>query len=176
MAGEENRMKIRAETADDVAAIEDLTRAAFLPMAFSDGSEAETIRLLRAAGMLTMSLVADRESAVVGHVAFSPVMINDRHDGWFGLGPISVRADLQRRGIGKAMVAAGLAGLRARGATGCALIGNPDIYGRMGFASDGGLRHGTLDPRLVQCLTFVGPMPVGELRFAEAFDADLGGS
>ena len=47
----------------------------------------------------------------------------------------------QRQGIGKALIAAGLKLLDERGASGCALIGNPDIYGRAGFVSDGELKY-----------------------------------
>lgn len=49
--------------------------------------------------------------------------------------------------------------------------GDPDVYGRMGFTGDGPLTHGDLDLSLVQQVTFSGPEPRGELRFAPAFDA-----
>jgi len=162
---------IRPERPDDEDPIDRLTTAAFEPQWFSDGSEAPIIRALRASGQLTLSLVADEDSKVVGHVAFSPVTIDGSHDGWFGLGPISVRLDRQRRGIGRALVAEGLRRLGERGARGCALIGDPEIYGRMGFASDGLLSHLDLDRAIVQRIVLAGPAPRGELRFAPAFDA-----
>ncbi|WP_456825523.1 GNAT family N-acetyltransferase [Cellulomonas sp. P5_E12] len=165
-------MLIRPERPDgDADAIDRLTVAAFEPQWFSDGSEAPIIRRLRASGDLTLSLVAEDDGDVVGHVAFSPVTIDGLHDGWFGLGPISVRLDRQRRGIGRALVAEGLRRLRERGARGCALIGDPAIYSRMGFTSDGQLSHLELDRAVVQHVTFSGPSPHGELRFASAFDA-----
>ena len=164
-------MLIRPERPDDVDAIDRLTVAAFEPQWFSDGSEAPIIRSLRASGDLTLSLVAEDDVDVVGHVAFSPVTIEGSHDGWFGLGPISVRLDRQRRGIGRALVAEGLRRLRDRDARGCALIGDPDIYGRMGFTGNGPLTHQGLDRAAVQHITFSGPPPRGELRFAPAFDA-----
>lgn len=163
-------MLIRPERPDEDDAIDRLTTAAFEPQWFSDGSEASIIRTLRAAGDLTLSLVAEDDGDIVGHAAFSPVTIDGSHDGWFGLGPISVRLDRQRQGIGRALVAEGLQRLRERGARGCALIGNPEIYGRMGFTGDGLLSHLDLDRAVVQQVTFSGPSPRGELRFAPAFD------
>ena len=164
-------MLIRPERPDDVDAIDRLTVDAFEPQSFSDGSEAPIIRSLRASGDLTLSLVAEEGGDVVGHVAFSPVTIDGSHDGWFGLGPISVRIDRQRRGIGRALVAEGLRRLlRDHEARGCALIGDPDIYGRMGFTGNGPLSHEGLDRAIVQHLAFSGPSPSGELRFAPAFD------
>ena len=79
-------MLIRPERPDDVDAIDRLTIAAFEPQWFSDGSEAPIVRSLRASGDLTLSLVAEDDGDVVGHVAFSPVTIDGSHDGWFGLG------------------------------------------------------------------------------------------
>ena len=163
-------MQIRSERPDDDVAIHELTRAAFEPMPFSSGTEAPIIRALRTAGDLTLSLVAEDDGTIVGHVAFSPVTIDGVHGGWFGLGPIAVRADRQRQGIGKALIARGIELLRQQGAAGVALIGNPEIYSRAGFESDGLLAYGDLDRRLVQRLVLSGPPPQGELRFAAAFD------
>ncbi|CAN7232190.1 N-acetyltransferase [Devosia sp. LjRoot16] len=163
-------MQIRNERPADDTAIHQLTRLAFEPMPFSSGTEAPIIRALRAAGDLTLSLVAEDDGTIVGHIAFSPVTIDGVHGGWFGLGPIAVRADRQRQGIGKALIARGLELLRQQGAAGVALIGNPDIYGRVGFESDGLLAYGDLDRRFVQRLVLSGPPPRGELKFAPGFD------
>lgn len=163
-------MQIRHERPDDDAAIDELTRVAFAPMPFSSGTEAPIVRALRASGDLTVSLVAEDDGVIVGHVAFSPVTIDGVHAGWFGLGPISVRADRQRQGIGKALIAQGLELLQAQGAAGVALIGNPDIYSRAGFESDGHLAYGDLDRSIVQRIVLSGSPPSGELKFAPAFD------
>lgn len=161
---------IRAELPADEQAIHVLTAKAFAPMSFSDGSEAPILRALRRSGELSLSLVAlAEEGEIVGHVAFSPVTINDLHNGWFGLGPISVDPAVQRAGIGRALVQSGLTILRERGASGCALIGNPAIYSRYGFESDGLLTHGDLPVRIVQRVVLSGPAPKGELRFAPSF-------
>ncbi|PDT03447.1 GNAT family N-acetyltransferase [Rhizobium chutanense] len=164
-------MLIRDETPDDIDAIHDLTSTAFKPTPYSDGTEAEIIRRLRAAGDLTISLVAEQDGEVLGHVAFSPVTIDGAHAGWFGLGPISVKPERQRQGIGKALIARGLELLQAMGASGCALIGNPDLYSRVGFSSDGQLKYLDLDTRLVQRIVLRGSPPSGTLRFAPAFES-----
>lgn len=163
-------MQIRTERPADDAAIHELTFAAFAPMPFSSGTEAPIIRGLRRSGDLTLSLVAEEDGEIVGHVAFSPVTIDGVHAGWFGLGPISVRADRQRQGIGKALISRGVELLRQQVAAGVALIGNPEVYSRSGFASDGLLAYGDLDRRIVQRLVLSGLPPCGELKFAPAFD------
>lgn len=163
-------MRIRPERPADIEEIDALTTLAFAPMPFSTGTEAPIIRALRAGDDLTLSLVAEEDGRIVGHVAFSPVTVDGAQDGWYGLGPISVRPERQRQGIGRRLVAEGLELLRRRGARGCALIGDPEVYGRMGFSS-GGLSYHDLDPVLVQHVVLSGPAPRGELRFAPAFEA-----
>ncbi len=160
---------IRDERQGDEDAIHALTLKAFAPMPFSNGSEAPILRALRRSGELALSLVADLDGEIVGHVAFSPTTIDGAHNRWFGLGPVSVDPAHQRRGIGRRLIETGLTTLKQRGAAGCALIGNPAIYIRLGFESDGRLTYETLDPRLVQRIVFSGPPPTGELKFAAAF-------
>ncbi|MEO5756846.1 MAG: N-acetyltransferase [Mesorhizobium sp.] len=162
-------MFIRHEEPRDYKSIHELTSRAFARMSFGDGTEAPLIDLLRDSGDLTISLVAEFHGQVAGHVAFSPVTIDDKRDGWFGLGPISVEPERQRQGIGRALVKAGLKLLEEDGARGCALIGNPAIYSRFGFSSNGQLTYGKIDPREVQWIVFSGDPPVGVLNFAPAF-------
>ncbi|TFV94854.1 GNAT family N-acetyltransferase [Leifsonia flava] len=163
-------MIIRPERPDDVEAIDELTRTAFEPMSFSDGLEAPILHALRAAGDLTLSLVAVEDDLIVGHVAFSPVTIDGTHNSWFGLGPISVRADRQRQGA--ALTAEGIRLHREQGARGCALIGNPLVYSGMGFTGGTGVTYRDLDPRIIQTMVFRGLEPQGELRFATAFETE----
>ncbi|MFE6255418.1 GNAT family N-acetyltransferase [Agromyces sp. NPDC057865] len=164
-------MRIRPEQPGDEDAIHELTLAAFEPMPFSDGTEAPIVRSLRGDGDLTISLVAEEDGVIIGHVAFSPVSIDGASDGWFGLGPVSVAPDRQRRGIGSALIGIGLQQLRDEGALGCALIGNPAVYRGMGFESDGLLTYRSLDVAFVQRIVFRGPAPRGRLRFAAAFES-----
>lgn len=162
-------MLIRHEAPADIDAIHDLTWTAFKPMPFSDDTEADILRALRAAGDLTISLVAEEDGKILGHVAFSRVKIDGVDNGWFGLGPISVAPERQRQGIGKALIAKGLELLDGMGASGCVLVGNPDIYSRAGFESDGRLTYQDLDTKYVQRFVLRGPIPSGALQFAPAF-------
>ena len=162
-------MFIRREEPRDYESIHQLTTRAFGPMSFSDGTEAPLIDLLRESGDLTISLVAEVRGKVAGHVAFSPAAIDGKRDGWFGLGPISVEPERQRQGIGRALVKAGLKLLEEDGARGCVLAGNPAIYSRFGFRSNGRLTYGKIDPREVQWIVFNGDPPIGVLDFAPAF-------
>ena len=161
-------MLIRPETADDTRIIHRLTDDAFAPMPYCDGNEGASIDQLRSDGDLTLSLVAEEQGKIIGHVAFSPATISDASGDWYGLGPISERTDRQKQGIGTKLAHEGLKQIKARGAAGCVLIGRPAVYGPMGFVSDGSLPHGKLDPAIVQYILLNGTAPKGEVTFAPA--------
>ncbi|HVT52814.1 MAG TPA: N-acetyltransferase [Dongiaceae bacterium] len=164
-------MEIRPERPEDIADIRYITEAAFLPMAHSNQAEAEIIDALRAADALTISLVAIEDEELIGHVAFSPVTINGQSDGWYGLGPVAVRPDSQRQGVGTALIRKGLGRLEALGAQGCVLLGDPDYYMRFGFETVPGLELPGVAPEYFQCLTFGGRKPPrGSVAFHPAFD------
>lgn len=163
-------MQIRPERPEDAATIRALTDAAFKGMAFSDQTEARVIEGLRAAGALTLSLVATEGDDILGHVAFSPVTINAEAGDWYGLGPVSVWPDRQRAGIGQALIRDGLQRLRRLGAGGCVLLGAPAYYGRFGFESDPELYEVGAPPGAFQRLSLSGVRPRGEVRFHPAFD------
>jgi putative acetyltransferase len=93
-------MEIRPETPQDIFAIRELTEAAFAPMPYSDGSEAQIIDRLREEGNLTLSLVTLDQDQVLAHIAFSPVTIDRTQGNWCGLGPVSVAPSWQKQGIG----------------------------------------------------------------------------
>ena len=133
---------IRPEQASDYEVIYDITKRAFAPMPFSGGDEQDLINRLRDKGALEISLVAQIGSDIVGHIAFSKAYPKNEgaenetaHDiaEFYALGPIAVEPELQRSGIGSALINAGIDVLRARGAAGCILIGNIDYYQRFGF-------------------------------------------
>src|SRR5690606_25113924 len=88
-------MHIRKETPQDAAEIRRLTDEAFRTVAYSNQKEGEIVDALRAAKALTLSLVAEEDGQVLGHVAFSPVQIGGEDKGWYGLGPVSVSPDRQ---------------------------------------------------------------------------------
>lgn len=163
-------MEIRSEQPGDYQAIFQLTTDAFASMSFSDGTEPAIIDDLRAAGDLTLSLVAVKDGILVGHIAFSPVSIGNFKNGWYGLGPVSVQPELQRTGIGSALINEGLCILREMGAEGCALTGNPDYYHRFGFISDGCVQYEGLESRYVQWISFGDQRPNRQLVFSPAFD------
>ena len=163
-------MIIRAEQAGDISPIHRLTAEAFAPMSFSDGTEPDVIDSLRAAGDLTLSLVAIKDQVLVGHVAFSPVNISGVNKAWYGLGPVSVTPELQRCGIGTALINEGLTLLRDMGSDGCALIGDPAYYSRFGFTSNGKLAYHDVPSANVQYLAWKCEAPEGQLAFCRAFD------
>jgi putative acetyltransferase len=117
--------RIRNESEADVEAIAEVTKAAFQKHPFSKQTEAHIIHALRSADALTISLVAAAGKKVIGHIAFSPVTVSDGTPGWYGLGPVSVLPEHQRRGIGKSLVLDGLVKLESLGANGCVLVGDP---------------------------------------------------
>jgi predicted N-acetyltransferase YhbS len=165
-------VEIRSETPEDVDAIRAVTIAAFRDVPHSSQTEAAIVDALRAAGALTISLVAVDEGEVVGHVAFSPVTIGSGAAGrWLGLGPVSVRPDRQRLGIGAALIQAGLARLREIGAEGCVVLGDPTYYGRFGFESDGRLRYPDVPTEYLQRIVFAGAGVEGEVEYHPGFDA-----
>jgi putative acetyltransferase len=164
-------MQIRPELPEDHADIRYITEAAFLPMTYSNQAEAAIIDALRAANVLTISLVAVEDEVLIGHVAFSPVTLKDQPGGWYGLGPIAVRPDCQRRGIGTALIRNGLARLEDLGAQGCVVLGDPDYYGRFGFEAISGLELPGVAPEYFQCRLFSGRKPPrGKVAYHPAFD------
>lgn len=163
---------LRNETVADIDVIHDVTVAAFRSMEHSSHTEQFIVAELRRAGVLPVSLVAEREGKVVGHIAFSPVSVSDGSTGWYGLGPVSVLPEYQRQGIGKALIEAGLARLQAMGAQGCCLVGHPEYYVKFGFRNVPGLVYEGVPPEYFFALPFGDPVPQGSVTFHEAFLAD----
>ena len=130
---------IRDETKDDANAIRAVTMAAFESMEISSHTEQFIIEALRSANALTLSMVAELDGHIVGHIAFSPITISDGAQHWYWLGPVSVLPIYQRMGIGKALIRAGLSRLRDLGARGCCLVGHPLYYRKFGFENVAGL-------------------------------------
>lgn len=162
-------IQIRPEKPADEELIRAVTTSAFLEAEHSDGNEASIVDGLRHAGALTISLVASNDQNIVGHVAFSPVLIDGVHDGWFGLGPVSVDPNRQREGVGTALIEAGLANLRRRGSKGCVVLGDPAYYRRFGFAADPDLRLAGVPPEYFQRLSFDDRHRSGNVTYHPAF-------
>ena len=166
------KIVIRKETPDDVCAITEVTIAAFKTLAISNQTEQFIIEALRAANALTVSLLAEMDGRTIGHIAFSPVTLSDGTPNWYGLGPISVLPEHQRRGIGKTLIEEGLSRLKDLNARGCCLVGHPEYYGKFGFKNPSGLGYEWVRPEVFFALSFDGPMPHGTVAFHEAFKAD----
>lgn len=164
-------MIIRNETKSDVEAISDVTKAAFENHPISNQTEHFIVNALRASNALTISLVAEVEGEVVGHIAFSPITISDGSKGWYGLGPISVAPEHQRQGIGKALMNKGLSRLKAIGAEGCVLVGDPNYYEQFGFKSVPELTYEGVPQENVLTLQFGGSKAQGIVVFHESFSA-----
>ncbi|MCA9422055.1 MAG: N-acetyltransferase [Nitrospira sp.] len=73
---------------------------------------------------------------IVGYVAASPISISGGTQHWYGLGPISVKPECQRQGVGSQPMQQALTELRKLGATGCVVLGEPQYYGRFGFKAE----------------------------------------
>jgi putative acetyltransferase len=162
---------IRNETDADINAITEVTVAAFKTLDISNHTEQFIIEALRAAGALTISLVAEKGGRVVGHIAFSPLKISDGTQNWYGLGPVSVLPEYQRQGIGKALIAEGLHRLKDRGAQGCCLVGHPEYYKKFGFKNVSELVCEGVPQEVFFALSFDGHIPQGTVTFHEGFMA-----
>ena len=163
-------MTFRPEQPADVAAVHAVHAASF-----PTGAEAELVDALRAVGRLTVSLVAEADGAVVGHVAFSPVTAADGATG-VGLAPVAVLSAHRRRGIAAELVRTGLEACRAAGFAWAVVLGDPAYYIRFGFhpAAEVGLSDEYGGGSAFQALELVpGALPVGAglVRYAREFAA-----
>ena len=82
------KIVIRTERAADEGAIGEVTAAAFAALQVSHHAEQFIVMALRAANALAVSLVAEIDGRVIGHIAFSPLTISDGTRNWYGLGPV----------------------------------------------------------------------------------------
>jgi putative acetyltransferase len=122
-------MTVRPELPTDVEAVRELNRAAF-----EGPDEARIVDALRGTAAPLVSLVAEADGTVVGHILFSPVTLATASLPLvMGLAPMAVLPGHQRSGIGTALVHAGLDACRAIGAAGVVVVGHPTYYPRFGF-------------------------------------------
>lgn len=163
-------MIIRPETPQDQQSITQVTLAAFTGKYSDHPTEHLIILELRNAGALSLSLLAELDGRIVGHVAFSPVKVNGQEIGWYALGPISVLPELQKQGIGSQLIQEGLARIRALGAKGCVLEGSPLYYQRFGFKSyPDFIYEGAPAPQYFMAIPFSEETPKGRVEFHPAF-------
>ncbi|HRO13980.1 MAG TPA: N-acetyltransferase [Paracoccus sp. (in: a-proteobacteria)] len=164
---------IRDEGPSDAGAIRSLVAAAFRDAPHASGTEAQIVDRLRAAGALTLSLVAESQGAILGHAAASPVAVGGA-SGWCAIGPLAVLPGHQSRGIGSALRRATLGRLRAQGAAGAVLVDDPGFYGRFGFAADPGIGVPGIPAEYVLVLPFGASPAQGPVRHHPAFGLDEG--
>ena len=162
-------MILRKETTADFDAITEVTIAAFKNLAVSNQTEQYIINALRDANALTLSLVAEIDGRIVGHIAFSPVIISDGTKDWYGLGPVSVLPEYQKQGIGKSLVNKGLALLKELRGQGCALVGDPNYYKQFGFRNYPELVHEGIPQEFFVALPFSEKVPKGTIEFHKSF-------
>lgn len=161
---------IRREQPADIEAIDQVTKAAFASAAYSSGTESLIIKALRTNGQLTVSLVAEEEGVLIGHIAISPVIISSGSKGWFGLGPVSVIPSKQGSGVGAGLIRAATDALEQQRAAGCVVLGEPSYYGRFGFRSDARLQYLHAPAAYFQILSFTGEIPEGTVEYDNSFN------
>jgi putative acetyltransferase len=130
-------LTIRHEEPADIDAIRQVNKQAFADAEGLGTSEADLVDALRRNGNVVVSLVAEQDGAVVGHVLFSPMLIESPGGGShqaIALGPLAVRPDVQKQGIGSALMNAGLDEIRELGHDAVFLLGHTSYYPRFGFA------------------------------------------
>ncbi|KXO78163.1 GCN5 family acetyltransferase [Acinetobacter venetianus] len=164
-------IQIRDEQDTDIQAIFDLTKAAFNDEEHSSHTEQFIVNALRAAKQLTVSLVAETQGKIVGHIAFSPVSISDGTTDWYGLGPISVIPEYQGKGIGSELMREGLNRIKTLNAKGCVLLGDPNYYGKFGFKADARLILKGVPAEYFQILAFTDHVASGYVIYSDAFNA-----
>ena len=119
---------IRPERPEDASQIRQVNE-----LAFGQPAEADLVDKLRKACPDALALVADDGGAIVGHILFTPVVVEGRLARGMGLAPLAVRPDRQRQGIGSQLVRRGLGHLRERGFAFVVVVGHPAYYPRFGF-------------------------------------------
>ena len=165
-------MEIRPETGADLAAVGEVNR-----LAFGREAEARLVDDLRDGGYARLSLVAEEEGRLVGHIMFSEAVI--RTDGGevgaLALGPVGVIPERQGRGVGSALIREGLDRCVQEGHRIVVLLGHPGYYPRFGFSAE---RAGNLSsPYSGDAFMALELAPgalsrvVGEFEFAPPFGA-----
>ena len=128
-------VSVRLEQPHDAAGVAETNE-----QAFDTPLEARLVDALRDSPD-SISLVATERDRVIGHILFTPVTIDPPvRVRVAGLGPMSVRPEYQRQGVGGHLVRTGLEECRQRGYAAVVLVGHPAYYPRFGF--EPAHRHG----------------------------------
>ena len=161
---------IRDERPEDIPTIFEIVREAFAGRPYADGDEQHLVNTMRDEGALSVSLVAEMGGELIGHISFSPAEAADGSGPWFALAPVSVRPDVQLKGIGSALIHEGIERIVAMDAIGCTLTGNPNYYCRFGFeVSPGNVPPGE-PAEYFQMVCFTDHVPEGPIHFHSVFE------
>ncbi len=127
---------IRQEAEKDIQAVYDLNK-----VAFEQGLEGGLVNALRKSDADVISLVAESDGKITGHIMFSPVYIDGEVAG-MGLAPMAVLPGYQKQGIGSALIDEGLKIAQNKGYSLVVVLGHPEYYPKFGFvpASKYGLK------------------------------------
>lgn len=133
---------IRPARAEDGDAIDAVIRAAFAGTEFGHQGEAELVRMIEADGDAMVSLVAEQDGEIVGHVLFSrmDVEADGAQLAAAGLAPVSVVPECQGQGVGDALIRAGLDQMRSQGVAMSFVLGHEAYYPRFGYSPELGAR------------------------------------
>ncbi len=166
-------MQIRSETLADHQQISDLIYAAFLNHPHHAKGALPTEHLivdqLRENNALHLSLVAEVEGRILGHIAISPVTINKQSLNWYGLGPVAVLPAHQNRGIGSQLIQTAISQLKSQFAAGIVLLGDPDYYQRFGFKTNTALYLKDVPPAYFMMLPLSENIPTGAVEYHNSF-------
>lgn len=123
-------MNIREELPSDISKIWEVNSEAF-----ETEAEANLVNALRSSGCTYISLVAETEDKVVGHIFFTPVELSGDEDKLklMGLAPMAILSQYQNKGIGSKLVNAGLEQCRSLGYDAVVVLGHPNYYPKFGF-------------------------------------------
>ena len=127
----QNAVSVRLETPADFPAIRRVNTDAF-----GRSAEANLVDVLRRHGQVLMSLVAEAEKEVVGHLLLTQVMLMPTVPGlkMLGLGPLAVLPQFQRQGIGSVLIRKAIDQAGADGWQAMVVLGDPEYFARFSFA------------------------------------------
>ncbi len=158
-------MKVRNEVNSDASAVRRVTM-----LAFEREEEAELVEALRESGDAVISLVAEDDGEIVGHVLFSKLQAPDQ---CIALAPVSVPPNRQNKGFGSALIRAGLERAKRDGWQAVFLLGEPAYYERFGFRAAKADKFETVYPKSYVMALELTPHALrartGELIYASPF-------